>query len=87
MQKVTDEDMQILGEDQATPIFWQADSRNKVEVGVLSLEHWTGELATIRQFDASDYTAGSVFESLEPGLIVQLAEGFFVLDDADFPAS
>ncbi|MBC8122522.1 MAG: hypothetical protein H7Y22_11860 [Gemmatimonadaceae bacterium] len=87
MQKVTDEDMQVLGEDQATPIFWQADKSDKAEVGVLSLEHSTGELATLRQFDAADYIAGSVFESLEPGLIVQLAEGFFVLDDADFPAS
>ena len=45
-------------------------------------------LATKQEFLESDRCSGSVFEALEPGESIQLAEGVFTLDeDLDIPAA
>lgn len=48
----------------------------------------TARLATKQEFLESDRCSGSVFEALEPGESIQLAEGVFTLDeDLDIPAA
>lgn len=42
---------------------------------------WDGErLATVEEFEQADRCVGSVFEALQPGERIQLAEGVFQLD-------
>lgn len=87
MQKIDDEDLQLIGHEQTTPVFWKPAAlynNPNGKIGALSVEKTT-MLATIRQFDATNDPVGSVFQEIEPGSVVQLAEGFFVLDEGDFP--
>ena len=47
---------------------------------------WEGDrLATKHEFDLADRCVGSIFEALEIGEEVKLAEGIFKLDESDFP--
>lgn len=49
--------------------------------------HWNSgvyqadRLATCEEYRSSDRCVGSIFEALEPGENIQLADGYFVLDD------
>lgn len=54
------------------------------ETGAL---HWgsgvyqSNRLATREEYEAADRSIGSIFEALKPGENIQLADGYFVLDD------
>ncbi|UFP96257.1 hypothetical protein [Gloeobacter morelensis] len=90
MQRLDPDDLQIIGRDQTTAIFWKAAElyNNPGDaIGTLSFDAAAGPLASLVQYQRAEYTAGSIFESLEPGQVVQLMEGYFVLDDEDFPLS
>ena len=43
--------------------------------------HEGDRLATISEFNSYDRSVGSIFEALQPGEVVELAEGQFRLDD------
>ncbi len=39
-------------------------------------------LATVKEYNLADRCIGSIFESLEPGEIIELVEGKFLLDES-----
>ena len=87
MQRISDEDLQLIGSEQTTPVFWKSAvlySNPGDQIGALSMEKTTS-LASVQQFDAANDPVGSVFKEIEPGSVVQLAEGYFILDEGDFP--
>jgi hypothetical protein len=73
MQGLSESDMRLIGRDQATPIYWRA--------GRIGFDGF--ELATLSQFSDADVLADLRNGMLEPGEIVQLAEGFFIVDEDD----
>lgn len=58
----------------ATPIFWDTDSE------ICTFSAVENALADRDQYNQVDRCTGSIFEALEPGEIIELAEGFFQLD-------
>jgi hypothetical protein len=82
MQQLTDGDMHLIGQDQTTPIYWQQEP-GAAGQGRLSLEGY--RFATLRQFLEADVLKELAARPFEPGEIVQLAEGYFVLEEDDLP--
>lgn len=64
-----------------TEIYYsQGDKENLYGLG------WEGDrLATKEEFDLADRCVGSIFEALEVGEKIRLAEGVFELGESDFP--
>lgn len=57
-----------------TPIFWDADSETCTFSAV------GNQLANLDQYGQADRCFGSIFEALEAGEVIELAEGFFELN-------
>jgi hypothetical protein len=86
VQPLTDEDMAILGQDQATPIYWKWQNTGTQEKlilgGKLSLEI-AESLASLQQFGKANIMTELPVGALEPGEMIRLAEGYFVIDEDD----
>jgi hypothetical protein len=86
VQPLTDEDMAIIGHDQATPIYWKWQNTGTQEQlilgGKLSLEI-AETLASLQQFGKANIMAELPVGALEPGEMIRLAEGYFVIDEDD----
>lgn len=86
MQPLTDEDMALLGIDQATPIYWKWQNTGTQEQlvlgGKLSLDS-VGPLANLQQFGKANIMTELPVGALEPGEMIRLAEGYFVVDEDD----